>query len=255
MKCVKYGLILIIAFVCCTRTSQYPVEIKTVDGIKVVSNPDYPKYDIQTFDLHEELSIGGIDAVDPYILNRPFDLKITDNGNLHVLDWGDTCIKVYDRDGQWLRTIGGPGQGPGELQTPAYFDISHDDHLYLLDMRNRRISLLDSHGNYLDGLRYEGTGQNIKVDDENSIYFEKYINVDRDNMSMGVFHRIEQKIRLLRTNISGEDSLEYGAFIEGQRRLKLTGELSVIIATVGSSPSTGWTVSKDGKMVIGDPTE
>jgi hypothetical protein len=38
------------------------------------------------------------------------------DGNLYVLDSGDSFIKVYSPDGAWLRNLAGKGEGPGEFQ-------------------------------------------------------------------------------------------------------------------------------------------
>lgn len=36
----------------------------------------------------EEINIGIEEGADDYILNRPQDVKVSDNGTIYILDWG-----------------------------------------------------------------------------------------------------------------------------------------------------------------------
>lgn len=49
-------------------------------------------------------------------LNLPRQVAEGPDGNIYVYDMADAFIKVYSPDGNFLRKIGGKGQGPGEVQ-------------------------------------------------------------------------------------------------------------------------------------------
>lgn len=49
-------------------------------------------------------------------LNFPRQVAEGPDGNIYVYDVADAFIKVYSPDGNFLRKIGGKGQGPGEVQ-------------------------------------------------------------------------------------------------------------------------------------------
>ena len=49
-------------------------------------------------------------------LNFPRQVAEGPDGNIYVYDMADAFIKVYSPDGNFLRKIGGKGQGPGEVQ-------------------------------------------------------------------------------------------------------------------------------------------
>ena len=49
------------------------------------------------------------------------DDQPNDEENLHVLDERLRNIRVFDKNGEFVRYIGGIGQGPGEFQNPCYF--------------------------------------------------------------------------------------------------------------------------------------
>lgn len=49
-------------------------------------------------------------------LNFPRQVAEGPDGNIYVYDMADAFIKIYSPDGNFLRKIGGKGQGPGEVQ-------------------------------------------------------------------------------------------------------------------------------------------
>jgi len=104
--------------------SDYPATIASVDGVKVVSNPDYPRDGTFRYDLEEDLSIGGDTEDEDYIFHKPFDAKIAFDGKIFVLDRGDSTFKIYDSEGAYIITIGGRGQAPGEFAQLIFFALS-----------------------------------------------------------------------------------------------------------------------------------
>ena len=86
--------------------TEYPVSIQMIEGVKVVSNPDYPRDGTKRYLMEEELSIGVADGDEAYMLNRPQDVHVSEDGIIYILDWSDVCIKVFDPSGKYLRTIG-----------------------------------------------------------------------------------------------------------------------------------------------------
>jgi len=49
-------------------------------------------------------------------LGIPGDIREGPDGNIYIYDEADAFIKVYSPKGQFLRKMGGEGQGPGEIQ-------------------------------------------------------------------------------------------------------------------------------------------
>jgi len=153
----------------------YPAEIKTVDGVKVIASPDFPKQGTLRYIMEEELSIGVLEGDEEYMLNQPRNVMVSEDGTIYVLDSGDVCIKVFDENGIYLRTVGQQGQGPGEFELPAYFDLSSDGRVFIMDTRNRRVVIFDVEGEYLGGFRLEGIHIGMKTDNRNRLYFEKEV--------------------------------------------------------------------------------
>lgn len=78
------------------------------------------------FSLVEELRIGG-EEEGPELLGSIWALGVDDEGRIHVLDSQASEVRVFGADGTWLRTLGGPGEGPGEFNNPAGIDLHPDD--------------------------------------------------------------------------------------------------------------------------------
>jgi len=88
------------------------------DGVLYVSNDATPAAGIETLELEEHWRIGGEDDEENFfgIIN---DVLVDAGGNLYLLDVQLTEVQVYDQDGQYVKTLGHRGDGPGELRAVA----------------------------------------------------------------------------------------------------------------------------------------
>lgn len=98
--------------------AEWAATIEMKDGIKVVSNPEDPKYGEFVFDLEEDLAIGDVDD-ENYFFYKVGNLSVDDDGNIYVRDGGNRRVLEYDKSGRYVRTIGRQGQGPGEYMYPS----------------------------------------------------------------------------------------------------------------------------------------
>lgn len=62
-------------------------------------------------------------------------------GNLYVLDAAARRVRVFARDGTFLREMGKPGRGPGELLGPVALAVDSADRLYVLDAMSQRLEV------------------------------------------------------------------------------------------------------------------
>jgi hypothetical protein len=77
----------------------------------------------------------------------PRSIAVDAAEQVYVADTGNKRVRVYNKDGLYLRDIGSGGSGNGQLDEPAGLAISPDGKLYVADTWNRRISVFN-----LDGL-------------------------------------------------------------------------------------------------------
>ena len=83
------------------------------------------------------------------VLKRPTGI-VSDptTGNVYVADSQGHDIKVFERDGGWLRTIGRKGSEPGEFNSPTHLAL-RDGKLYVTDTLNSRVQILNLKGESL----------------------------------------------------------------------------------------------------------
>ena len=73
-----------------------------------------------------------------------------DNGNMYVLDPDAYQVQVFDSTGRHLRTLGGQGGGPGELQFPLALAVATDGRAWVADVGKRALVHWGPGGEVLD---------------------------------------------------------------------------------------------------------
>ena len=105
------------------------VKIKTENGIQVVYNPKNPVKSLDSsfnMILKEDLVIGTKEKNTDYYFEVIRDIKADADGNIYVVDETAHSIKLFDKDGNYLKDIGRKGQGPGEFVAPTEMAIIED---------------------------------------------------------------------------------------------------------------------------------
>jgi len=226
---------------CGEQKNEYPVQTETVDGIKVVINPKYPRDGVWTLQLEEELSIGD-EMSENYLFDSPGEIRVGEGGKIYVSDWGVTNVRGFDEDGQYIRTIGRKGQGPGEFET-IRFCLSSDGKTYFMDVVNSRISILDAEGNFISSFKALNLSTGhfpIYSDKDNNIYFSREFRREKDRYRMTIH----------RCNPSGEELLNYGEFL-GDRLILHERDGKMMQSRRSVSPITVWIVTHDGRLYAG----
>ena len=83
---------------------------------------------------------------------KPTDVCIAPSGDFYVFDgYGKPYIHVFNRHGKYLQSIGGPGNGPGQLNCPhgGWVDTRKvEPELYVADRGNNRIQVFSLEGKF-----------------------------------------------------------------------------------------------------------
>jgi hypothetical protein len=230
----------------------YPAAVEFVEGVKTVRNPEFPKEGVIRDSLQEELSIGGESGGAESVLNQPRDLKLDSNGNVYVMDWGDVNIKVFAPDGRLLRTVSKKGQGPGEIDVPAFFVISPDDKIILLSSRQYQVSVLDNLGTFLSGFKVEGFCQALGVDGNQRIYFSQLLSPEP--IITEEYQKIENKMALYQTDMEGKDRVKLGEYLDFIQLRKITKTKEGIGGASSISREayrTSWLVGPNDRVYLG----
>ena len=141
------GSIVVAAGCAGAAASEWEGSVTDSAGVSIVANTDrglWPEGDGWT--LVEELKIGSLDD-ENYQFGQIGFIAVGSDEAIYVLDAQAQLIQVYDRDGSHLRSMGGPGSGPGELGLGTSFILmGPGDTLMVPDLQNRRINLYDAGG-------------------------------------------------------------------------------------------------------------
>ena len=157
-KIMVHGfLILLLLFLSCGKNKKeemgYSVEIKKVDNVIHIINPEFPKSKPREFILKEELSIGN-DTDDNYIFGRIKKLGVDEKNNIYVLDIRRYCVKIFDKQGIYISSVSKKGEGPGEIALPI--DLIVDDKnkmIHILDYKNMKIARYHFNGSFESDLK------------------------------------------------------------------------------------------------------
>jgi len=154
----KHSLIFII-FICIFLSSSYSQQkaewkgkIEYEDGVKVIKNPKRPMYSNYVFHMEEDLSIGEETGKEEYMFSRISGISVDREERIYVLDYSEANIKVFNKNGDYLKTIGRKGQGPGEMTSPFAICITNRNEIVIQDLNNHQISFFSLEGRYLKAI-------------------------------------------------------------------------------------------------------
>lgn len=154
------------------KFSEWKGTIEVEDGVTIVKNPKEPMYGKAVFYLEEELKIGERNGREEYMFSRLSQLVINDRGDIYALDILENHIKMFNEKGEYVKTIGRKGQGPGEISgLPTYFTLSNQNELILVDQSG--VSFFSLDGEFLRRIaanRFEGQVQFFHVDRKSNVY-------------------------------------------------------------------------------------
>jgi sugar lactone lactonase YvrE len=79
----------------------------------------------------------------------PTDIGFDSKGDMYISDgYGNARIHKYSADGEWIKSWGSPGNGPGEFDLPHCVRVDRHDRVWVADRANNRIQFFDTDGNY-----------------------------------------------------------------------------------------------------------
>jgi streptogramin lyase len=81
---------------------------------------------------------------------QPTDIAWDSQGNSYVTDgYVNSRVAKFSKNGDWVKSFGEPGTGPGQFRTPHAIAIDNQDNIYVGDRGNRRVQVFDTDGKYL----------------------------------------------------------------------------------------------------------
>lgn len=213
MHFIFVALISVFAFHCGKQTETYTKE--TIDGVAHIHNIE-PKWGVdQKISLEFVRKIGEFESEDEnYELFRPSDIATDALGTIYVLDAGNFRIQKYDNDLNYILTIGGQGQGPGEFQKPSKLRIINNEMIVVYDL-NLRTDYFDLNGTFISSSRNDkyfndaAILSNGDIVGRSNLILGKGVEVKK-LAKIGLVLNNEKKDTIFRLNSDGETIMRFG---------------------------------------------
>lgn len=120
--------------------TQRGLMVKTTLNGEEVLTLDYPK-DAEPYSKEK-------------IKYSPTNLAIAPNGDIYIADgYGSSYINQYDSAGKYIRTFGGKGKDPGQLDCPHGITVDYrlsEPNLIVADRSNKRLQRFTLDGKHID---------------------------------------------------------------------------------------------------------
>jgi sugar lactone lactonase YvrE len=169
-------------------------------------------------------------------------------GLVVVADGGADMIKVFGPDGQLVRSIGGTGNGAGELDFPSAVWVNAVGEIHVADQNNDRVQIFSREGTFVSCFGAQGGGNRnfgrvlgLVGDDQGRLYvadgFQGHVKVfDSQGAELAVIGGLG--------DLPGQFRTPFGVAIDGFNRLLVTsvnsGRVDVFgIDDYGVPPSPG----------------
>ena len=232
---VLFLSIFILSVSCQNQKAEWKGIIEEKNGVTVIKNPKEPIYDDVVFSLEEELSIGETEGREEYMFNR-IAIDVDDDGNLYILDNIAIEVRVFDKYGNYLYSIGQKGQGPGEMQRPSLppFQITLQKEILVSDPPTRRIIFYSLQGDYLRQIStasIRGIFYLLKIDSKGNFIVK---------LLYAPVFEIKQELKMFDSELSPLVSL---------KTLKGGGYIPGVIRLFG--PSISFILTQDNKIIWG----
>ena len=209
--------------------------------------------------LVPQISIGEVEGPEEVLFGRIGSIAVDDEGRMYVLDSQALNVRVFDSAGEYIETLGGPGEGPGELGTAESVVLLADGRVAVNDQLDRRVQLYrPGRGEteawpYSAGVLIVGSRQQLYADRHGRTFV-----VVPQFSSVGDF--VRYVIVPLDSNGVPQDTLlpPGGDFEPPSVELELdmdSGPARTISPAIPLTARHYWTLNPDGRFVTGVSTD
>lgn len=83
----------------------------------------------------------------------PVSITSDEKGNVYILDFKNSTLKMFSNRGEFIETIARRGRGHGKFENPRDAFFEGGNNLYIADNRNRKIQVLTTDGEFLKSFK------------------------------------------------------------------------------------------------------
>ncbi len=197
------------------RESQARVEI--VEGVTYIHNTAEPIHPEKTVLFEKDLSISSEDEEGNIVLFDPRLYLVDSDENIYISESTDQVIKVFSPDGEYIKTIGAKGDGPGEFQSIGYLGFTPEGNFVVIDNRARRTNLFDASGQFLKSFSWQNFFSRAFLLKNNSYICQEYVYGEK---------RLDRKLFVKEIDYDGNEICSYGEFTLAQMKVVREGNTS-----------------------------
>lgn len=107
-------------------------------GVEIVTSSGEDR--LLEWSFETDLVLGGQETGEQSFFRVSWATVATDSaGRIHVLDPDASRVVVFDAEGAPIRSVGSPGEGPGEMTRPLAFAVTPAGVIYVFDIGKRGI--------------------------------------------------------------------------------------------------------------------
>ena len=135
-------LVFMLPIIACGEEGVWTGTVTDSAGVAIVANPEEGVWTAGVeWTFEEDMRFGALEADPEYQFGQVGFVAVGSAGQIYVSDIQAQHVKVFSSNGQYERTIGGAGNGPGEIgRTAGHLGLSLGDTLIVPDLTNRRIN-------------------------------------------------------------------------------------------------------------------
>jgi hypothetical protein len=122
----------------------------TKDGVLHVENPASPMRAQAEFAPSERWRIGGDDEDEDEFFGVIMAIDVDAEGNVYLLDAQLHQVMIYDSQGEFLRSVGREGEGPGEFRRPGDMVLLPGGNIGVVQQMPGKIVMLTPEGEPID---------------------------------------------------------------------------------------------------------
>ena len=191
---VLFLLVLFMLISCRQQRTQWKGTIDEVNGVTVVRNPMEGIWDSKekaNITIIKERQIGELDGPEELLFVYISDVAVNSKGDIYVADRQLNEVRKFNKDGEYLLTLGRRGQGPGEFQSVTLVSVNINDDLIAFDNMLGRVSIFSDNGEHKETTKKLMGGSWIAPSEifatgGNYVFFAKL------NNSLKLFHEFGQ---------------------------------------------------------------
>jgi hypothetical protein len=116
------------------------------DGVKHVMNPAQAVEAAMSSELEELWRLGGDTDDEDEFFGVIVQILADDDGNVYLLDRQLAEVKIFSEDGEFIRSIGREGEGPGEFNFPNAMFFTADGNIGVIQIQPGKIVILTPEG-------------------------------------------------------------------------------------------------------------